>query len=150
MTIDLNEYLKNSYNQAILSKLNKLPLSKEEIEQSKLICLWDSIRTYDSSRSSFQTHLYNNCKFTLLKAFGSHKKQKTRYKNISVEKFYSHCYNLLDFLPRLYKSFIDDRFIQKLTIHQMSKKYCITQKMVYNILQESIREVGDYYEIRSC
>jgi DNA-directed RNA polymerase specialized sigma24 family protein len=138
MKICFNEARTNPYYKAILSKFNKLKIPKEEIDQYKLICLWESIRTFDESKSAFHTHLYNNCRFMMLKFYTKDKKQRDRFTNLNHEPLYfEYKYDFLEGLPKFYYCLIEDRYISKLTMLEISRKYSISQKMANNIIEEA-------------
>lgn len=137
MKICFNEALKNPYYKAILSKFNKLKLPKEEIEQYKLICLWESIESFDESKSAFHTYLYNNCRFMMLKFYNKDKKQKDRYKFLKNEPLDIQSeFDLLEDLPSFYASLIKDRYIVRLTILEISRKYELSQKIIKLIIED--------------
>lgn len=131
------EELKKTKNIKILNHLNKLRgLSKEEIEQLKLITLWKSINTFKEEKGClFSTHLYNICRYTYLDFFK--KKQIKTLDNLDIIKYNSD--NIIDELPLLYKTIIEDRFIYKYTIIEMLQKYKMKRWQLKLLIEDSVK-----------
>lgn len=129
-------------NKKILSYLNKLKgLSYPEKEQLKLIVLWESIESYDPTRGClFTTHLYSKCRYKFLDFL--------RKKTIPVGEFINKSYitheNLLDELPLLDKMVLEDRFVNKLTINEMIKKYKMNRSSINSLIEKSIEVFKEY------
>jgi DNA-directed RNA polymerase specialized sigma subunit len=130
------EEIKKPKNIKILNYLSGLRgLDKDEIEQLKLITLFESIRTFDETKKClFSTHLYNRCRYTYLD-FLKKKKIKT-LDNIEIVQ-YNH-ENIIDDLPDFYKIIIEDRFVYKLTIVEMSKKYELKRWQIKSLIEDSV------------
>lgn len=130
------EEIKKPKNIKILNYLSGLRgLERDEIEQLKLITLWKSICSFDETKNClFSTHLYNNCRYTYLD-FLKKKKLKT-LDNIEIVQY--NYDNIIDELPDFYKIIIEDRFVYKLTIVQMSKKYELKRWQVKTLIEDSV------------
>jgi len=130
------EELKKPKNIKILNYLSRLRgLDKDEIEQLKLITLWKSINSFNEEKGClFSTHLYNTCRYTFLDFFK--KKQIKTVDNIDIAKYNSD--NIIDELPLLYKTIIEDRFVYKFTMIEMSGKYKLQRWQLKILIQDSI------------
>lgn len=133
------EEIKKTKNQAILSYLGKLKgLTYSEIEQLKLITLWEAVESFNPEKGClFSTHLYNKCRF----AFLDHLRKKVIPVATFIEKSYEIKENILDILDELNpdaKMILHDRFVSRLSINEMVSKYKVTRIQIKNLINSSI------------
>jgi DNA-directed RNA polymerase specialized sigma24 family protein len=130
------EELKKPKNIKILSHLGKIRgLDTDEVEQLKLITLWKSISTFNEEKGcAFSTHLYNTCRYTYLDFFK--KRQIKTIDNLDVIKYNNE--NIIDELPFLYKTIIEDRFVYKYTIIEMLHKYKMKRWQLKILIEDSV------------
>lgn len=135
-------------NQKILGFLNRLQgISFEEIEQLKLITLWESCKSFDSNKGcKFSTHLYNNCRYTYLNFIKKTKKIENRKEEYLVDCHAMQDDNLktLDGLPLLFKTILEDRFVYKYTLVEMSKQYNLRLYQIKELINYSKRGLQNY------
>lgn len=135
MKISFEEERKKEENQNILSFLNKInDMTSQEIEQLKLIVLWESVSTFDKNKGcKFTTHLYNTCRFAFLKHIN-------KKRDVFVEQFeteYSYTTTILDDLPTIYKTILEDRYIYRYSLREIGEKHNIKLNQVKSLIEDS-------------
>lgn len=138
----------DEYCSKILNLLHRwLPnLPKSELKQLQLIALWEACDTFDPARNcKFTTHLYNRVRFKYLKHINSPMNKKIGQ---SEEIFqYRQEINLnlfFDGLEDLDRSLLEDRFVNKLTLREMTNKYNMKRKDLVKALsaaKETFKEM---------
>lgn len=140
MKIIFEEEVKKQKNKDILSFLGKIKgLSTQEIEQLKLITLWESIETFKPEKGClFTTHLYNRCYYKYLDYMKEKYLPTFDFPDIYEAKKNTNTEELLEGIPKLYKMVLEDRFIYNFTTVELLKKYKVTRKQLKILIEDSI------------
>lgn len=144
------EALKDEYCKKVMGLLGKwLPrLEKSELKQLQLIALWEAVSTYDSCKSKFTTHLYNRIRFKYLK-YINNKQNKTTKKKLYHDKYEKPEFNELLFFDGISeenKQLLKDRFVSKLSLNQMVKKYNLKRFQIIEKLELAKLELKAKHE----
>lgn len=137
------EALKDVYCRKIMNSFNKwMPkVSKQEIRQLQLIALWEATRTFDATKSKFTTHLYNRLRFKYLKYINSKKNRLGVNKEIWYSKKELNLDSFFDGVSYLTRVVIEDRFIYKLSLKEMAKKYNVKYSEVKKMIHDAKEEL---------
>lgn len=140
------EELKKTKNIKILNFLNRIEdLNQDEINQLKLITLWESIESFNNKRGCiFSTHLYNSCRFKFLKHINKNKEKKVVLEYIEQsceDKPNKEEFEIIDELPILYRSILKDRFYYKINLVNLSKMYNMKRSQIKILIEDAKREL---------
>jgi len=124
--------LKNEYYLKIMNQSCKRyssALDFEELHFCKLEALWKSLEKYDKSKSKFTTFLHNVVRFSCLNAINKKNKEKKHTSLDELDENYEYIDDfsfIVDIKNSLSKTeflIIEDRFMNRMTIAEMSKKH---------------------------
>lgn len=149
MTFD--EALQDEYCLKILNLLRRwLPkLPADELKQLQLIALWEASSTFDESYNcKFITHLYNRVRFKYLKHIN---RKSNHLLGHTGETFFSkHDLNLnlfFDGLSERSRSLLEDRFVNKLSLHEMARKYQVKWREIPPMIEAAKEE---FLKVQEC
>lgn len=128
--------------------LGKLRMRSDEKKQLMLIIIWDACSNFDINKNcKFTTYLYNIARFYYLKHINkSMRDYNPQYNGILTNKHITFSYDpkgineLLDSLNNTEKELVLDRFVNKYTLLQISRKRKIkmveVKREIKNVLQK--------------